>query len=49
MCIGKSHALAGQFVQIGRFDASVGVVNGKVAVAQVIGKDVDDVGGSRFL
>ena len=46
--IGEAHALARQAVEVRRGDLRVTVVTAEVAVAEVIGEDVDDVRARRL-
>jgi len=45
--VGEADAFAGESVEIGRRDFGFGVKAADVAVAEVVGEDVDDVGVRR--
>ncbi|MHB1038193.1 MAG: hypothetical protein ACYC35_24035 [Pirellulales bacterium] len=49
MGVDEPHAVAGEAVEVWGWDLGLGVVAAQVAVAQVVGKNDDDVGAKRLI
>ena len=44
MCIGEAHALLGEGIDVGGLDLAIRIICRHIAIAQIIGQDIDDVG-----
>ena len=44
MGVGETHPAGGETVELGRGDLTLGVKAMHVAIAEIVGQDVDDIG-----
>ena len=44
MSIGEADAFAGETIEVGRGNFGLGVVAAEIAIAEIVGEDVNDVG-----
>lgn len=44
VCVGKTHPLGRQLIQVWRRDLRIGVIAAQITIAEIIGKDDDEVG-----